>query len=49
MSGRARSAIVGVGESPVGKVPGRTSLDLQLEAATKAIADAGGKFQPAGM
>jgi acetyl-CoA acetyltransferase len=43
MSARVRHAIVGVGESPVGKIPDRTALDLQLEAAANAIADAGGK------
>jgi acetyl-CoA acetyltransferase len=38
-----RAAVVGVGESPVGKLPDRTPLDLQLEAARNAIADIGGK------
>jgi len=34
-------AIVGVGYTPQGKVPGRTSLSFHLEACTNAIADAG--------
>jgi len=34
-------AIVGVGYTPQGKVPGRTSLSFHLEACTNAVADAG--------
>lgn len=34
-------AIVGVGYSPQGKVPDRTSLSFHLEACANAIADAG--------
>jgi len=34
-------AIVGVGYTPQGKVPGRTSLSFHLEACANAIADAG--------
>lgn len=34
-------AIAGVGESDVGRQTGRAAMDLQLEAATRAIADAG--------
>ncbi len=34
-------AIVGVGYTPQGRVPGRTSLSFHLEACTNAIADAG--------
>lgn len=41
MMARGSVAIVGVGETPVGKHPGRTSLQLYAEVATKAIADAG--------
>jgi acetyl-CoA acetyltransferase len=36
-----KAAIVGVGYTPQGKVPGRTSLSFHLEAARNAIADAG--------
>jgi acetyl-CoA acetyltransferase len=36
-----RYAIVGVGESDVGRKLGRTELSLHLEAATRALADAG--------
>ncbi len=35
------AAIVGIGETRVGKHPGRNALDLQCEAVRKAIADAG--------
>ncbi|BAT58534.1 thiolase [Variibacter gotjawalensis] len=38
---RGRVAIVGIGLSPVGKVPGRSPLWLAADAARKAIADAG--------
>jgi acetyl-CoA acetyltransferase len=34
-------AIVGVGYTPQGKVPGRTSLSFHLEACSNAIKDAG--------
>ncbi|HPW69736.1 MAG: hypothetical protein WDA72_06000 [Desulfomonilia bacterium] len=34
-------AIVGVGYTPQGRVPGRTSLSFHLEACTNAINDAG--------
>jgi acetyl-CoA acetyltransferase len=34
-------AIVGVGYTPQGKVPGRTSLSFHLEASSNAINDAG--------
>ncbi|HRR22636.1 MAG TPA: thiolase family protein, partial [Desulfomonilia bacterium] len=34
-------AIVGVGYTPQGRVPGRTSLSFHLEACANAIADAG--------
>jgi acetyl-CoA acetyltransferase len=37
----ARAAIVGIGESRVGRVPGRSSLQLQADAARAALADAG--------
>lgn len=37
----ARHAIVGIGETKVGKIPDRSSLSLRLEATTKALADAG--------
>jgi acetyl-CoA acetyltransferase len=33
--------IVGAGETPVGRFPGRTTLDLQAEAVQRALADAG--------
>jgi acetyl-CoA acetyltransferase len=39
-----KTAIVGVGYTPQGKVPGRTSLSFHLEAARNAIADAGLKI-----
>jgi acetyl-CoA acetyltransferase len=38
---RDRCAIVGVGHSRLGKVPGVSSLDLSIEAMTNAIADSG--------
>ena len=38
---RGKVAIVGIGQSPVGKVPGRSPLWLAADAARKAIADAG--------
>ncbi len=38
---RARAAIAGVGESDVGRRTGRSALALHLEAATRALADAG--------
>jgi acetyl-CoA acetyltransferase len=34
-------AIVGMAETPVGKLPGRSAIDLQAEAGTAAVADAG--------
>lgn len=37
----ARAAIVGIGESRVGKVPDRSALQLQADAAQAALADAG--------
>ena len=40
-----KAAIVGVGYTPQGKVPGRTSLSFHLEAARNAILDAGLKIQ----
>jgi len=41
MSLRDRYAIVGVGYTPQGRVPGRTALSFHLEASANAIADAG--------
>ncbi|KWV58656.1 thiolase [Bradyrhizobium macuxiense] len=38
---RGKVAIVGIGQSPVGKVPGRSPLWLAADAAKKAVADAG--------
>jgi acetyl-CoA acetyltransferase len=38
---RGKVAIIGIGQSPVGKVPGRSPLWLAADAARKAIADAG--------
>jgi acetyl-CoA acetyltransferase len=35
------AAIIGVGESAIGRVPGRTALDLMEEAASRALASAG--------
>jgi acetyl-CoA acetyltransferase len=40
-----KSAIAGVGYTPQGKIPGRTSLSFHLEAAKNAIADAGLKIR----
>lgn len=34
-------AIVGIGYTPQGRIPGRTSLSFHLEASVNAIADAG--------
>jgi len=41
MSLKDRCAIVGVGYTPQGRVPGRTALSFHLEASANAIADAG--------
>jgi 3-oxoacyl-[acyl-carrier-protein] synthase III len=41
MSPKSRYAIVGVGYTPQGIVPGRTTLGFHLEACAEAIADAG--------
>lgn len=38
---RDRYAIAGVGYTPQGRVPGRTSLSFHLEASANAIRDAG--------
>lgn len=38
---RDKYAIVGVGYTPQGRVPGRTSLSFHLEASANAIKDAG--------
>jgi len=38
---RALCGIVGIGESAVGKVPDRSALQLQSDAANAALADAG--------
>ena len=38
-------AIVGVGYTPQGRVPGRTSLSFHLEASSNAIDDAGLKHE----
>ena len=40
-----KAAIVGVGYTPQGKVPGRSTLSFHLEAARNAIADAGLKVE----
>lgn len=40
---RGKVAIVGVGQSPTGRVPGRSPLDLTAEATMNALADAGMK------
>jgi acetyl-CoA acetyltransferase len=40
-----KAAIVGLGYTPQGKVPGRTSLSFHLEAAKNAISDTGLKIQ----
>jgi 3-oxoacyl-[acyl-carrier-protein] synthase III len=41
MSLKDRYAIVGIGYTQQGRVPGRTSLSFHLEACANAIADAG--------
>jgi 3-oxoacyl-[acyl-carrier-protein] synthase III len=41
MSLRDKYAIVGIGYTPQGRVPGRTALSFHLEACVNAIADAG--------
>lgn len=41
MSLKDKFAIVGVGYTPQGIVPGRTSLSFHLEACANAVADAG--------
>jgi len=41
MSLKDKYAIVGVGYTPQGRVPGRTALSFHLEACANAIADAG--------
>ena len=41
MNPTARCSIVGIGESAVGKVPGRSALQLQADATTAALTDAG--------
>jgi len=41
MSLRNKYAIVGIGHTPQGRVPGRTALSFHLEACANAIADAG--------
>jgi acetyl-CoA acetyltransferase len=38
---RNKYAIVGIGYTPQGRVPGRTALSFHLEACANAIADAG--------
>lgn len=38
---RGKAAIIGIGQSPVGNVPGRSPLWLAADAARKTIADAG--------
>jgi acetyl-CoA acetyltransferase len=38
---RSQFAIVGIGETPVGKLPDRTALSLRLEASVAAMRDAG--------
>ncbi len=43
MSG-SRAAIIGIGETPLGRLPGKTAMQLQAEAARAAIADAGLSF-----
>lgn len=45
MSLRNKYAIVGIGYTPQGRVPGRTALSFHLEACANAIADAGLKKQ----
>ncbi len=41
MSLKDKYAIVGIGYTPQGHIPGRTALSFHLEACTNAIADAG--------
>jgi len=41
MSLKDKYAIVGIGYTPQGRVPGRTALSFHLEACANAIADAG--------
>jgi acetyl-CoA acetyltransferase len=41
---RDKAAVVGIGFTPQGKIPGRTSLSFHLEAAKNAIMDAGLKI-----
>ncbi len=41
MSLRDKYAIVGIGHTPQGRIPGRTALSFHLEACANAIADAG--------
>ncbi len=41
MSVLDRIAIVGIAETPIGKLPGRSAIQLQAEAAVAAVADAG--------
>ena len=43
MSGRA--AIIGIGETRLGRLPGKTAMQLQAEATRAAIADAGLGFE----
>jgi acetyl-CoA acetyltransferase len=41
MSLKDKYAIVGIGFTPQGRIPGRTALSFHLEACANAIADAG--------
>ena len=41
MNLKDKYAIVGIGYTPQGRIPGRTSLSFHLEACVNAIADAG--------
>lgn len=41
MTLRGRTCVVGIGETPVGKRPGTTAMQLQVEAARSAIKDSG--------
>ena len=41
MGWKDKYAVVGVGYTPQGRIPDRTSLSFHLEAASKAILDAG--------
>jgi len=41
MSPKDKYAIVGIGHTPQGRVPGRTALSFHVEACVNAIADAG--------